>query len=66
MNVPDRINLAELQLEYAGLWVALRGTTVIEARRSPYELVQALRERGLKGSIVRVPDNDELETVGIG
>ena len=66
MNVPAHINIAELQGEYAGLWVALQGTTVIEARRSPYELVQVLRERGLIGSIVRVPDIDELETVGIG
>jgi hypothetical protein len=39
----------------------------VEARRSPYELIQALKERDISDTtIVRVPAADEPEIVGIG
>jgi hypothetical protein len=47
--------------------VALRGTTVIEANSNPYDLVAQLRRRRITDTtILRVPDVDDLETVGIG
>jgi hypothetical protein len=47
--------------------VALAGGEVVDARRNPYELVQALRARGVSGAmIVRVPAVDEPETIGMG
>lgn len=62
-----RFSVAALQKEYAGCWVALRGTTVVEANANPYDLVAQLRRRRIKDTtILRVPDVDELETVGLG
>lgn len=62
-----RFSVATLQKEYAGCWVAVLGTTVIEANTNPYELVAQLRRRQITDTtILRVPDVDELETVGIG
>jgi hypothetical protein len=66
-EAPGRFSLTTLQKEYAGCWVALRGTTVIEANSNPYDLVAQLRRRRITDTtILRVPDVDELETVGIG
>ena len=64
---PSRLDIAALQPEYGGSWVALARGEVVEARHNPYELVQALHERGLSGTmIVRVPAVDEPETIGMG
>lgn len=64
--LPPRLSIAELQAEYPGCWVAIHDGEVVDASSSPYALVTSLRERGRTGTIVRVPDVDELETVGIG
>jgi hypothetical protein len=59
--------LPQVQREYAGSWVAFKGGKVVEARRSPYELVAALHERDIKDTnIVRIPSEDEPELVGLG
>lgn len=63
----NRVDIAALQPEYGGYWVALRDEVVVDARRSPYELVQVLHDRGIKGTmILRVPAVGEPETIGIG
>jgi hypothetical protein len=47
--------------------VAIVDGDVVDANQSPYELVASLQERGIAGStIVRVPTENEPETVGIG
>jgi hypothetical protein len=62
-----RVSTAALQAEFGGCWVALKDGNVVEARRSPYELIQALKERDISDTtIVRVPAADEPEIVGIG
>ncbi|HEX3424739.1 MAG TPA: DUF5678 domain-containing protein [Acidimicrobiales bacterium] len=62
-----RSTIAEAQEQYAGAWVALKGGEVVEARRTPYELVKALHERDIQDTtIVRIPDTDEPELVGMG
>ena len=67
MNNPQRFSVADLQAKYAGCWVALLDNDVVDARPTPYELVLSLRERRIEGTtILRVPADDELETVGIG
>jgi hypothetical protein len=64
---PQVFSVADLQAHYAGCWVALLGDDVVDARQTPYELVLSLRERRIEGTtILRVPAEDELETVGIG
>jgi hypothetical protein len=61
------MNLAMIQREYAGAWVALKGDQVVDARPTPYELVAALHSRGIKNTtIIRVPGLDEAELVGLG
>jgi len=60
-------NIAALQPEYAGCWVAILDGDVVDANRSPYDLVGSLQQKGITGStIVRVPAENEPETVGIG
>lgn len=60
-------SIAALQPEYAGCWVAIVDGDVVDANQSPYDLVASLQERGITGStIVRVPAENEPETVGIG
>lgn len=69
-NVQPRrttMNLPEIQREYAGSWVALKGGRVVEARPTPYELVAALHSRNVRDTtIVRVPTLEEPELVGLG
>ena len=62
-----RSTIAEAQREYHGAWVALKNSQVVEARRTPYELVQALHERDITDTtIIRIPDFNEPELVGLG
>ena len=57
----------EMQRQYAGLWVAVRGDTVVEAWDNPHGLVQRLHERQITGAtIVRCPPADEPQLVGLG
>jgi hypothetical protein len=62
-----RSTIADAQLEFAGLWVALKDGKVVEARPTPYELTMALHERDITDTtIVRMPGTDEPELVGLG
>jgi hypothetical protein len=62
-----RPSIPEIQREYAGSWVALKDGVVVDARPTPYELVSALHERGITDTtIIRAPDHDEPELVGLG
>ena len=64
---PQVFSVADLQAQYAGCWVAVLGDDVVDARPTPYELVLSLRDRRIEGTtILRVPAEDDLETVGIG
>lgn len=65
-ELPPRLSIADLQAEYPGCWVAIHDGVVVDASSSPYMLVKSLRERGHTGTIVRVPDVNEPESVGIG
>lgn len=59
--------LARIQREYAGSWVALKNGEVVDARRTPYELVAALHERDITDTtIVRIPGEQEAELIGLG
>jgi|GEM_PF-2233263 len=62
-----RSTIADAQVEYAGLWVALKDGRVVDARPTPYELTMALHERDITDTtIVRMPGTDEPELVGLG
>jgi hypothetical protein len=62
-----RSTIADAQLDFAGLWVALKDGKVVEARPTPYELTMALHERDITDTtIVRMPGTDEPELVGLG
>ncbi len=62
-----RSTIADAQVEFAGLWVALKDGKVVEARQTPYELTMALHERDITDTtIVRMPGSDEPELVGLG
>lgn len=64
---PPGMNLPQIQKEYAGLWVALKGGQVVDARATPYELVQVLHERAIRDTtIIRIPSLSEPELVGLG
>jgi len=66
---PERAqpSVPEMQREYAGSWVAMKDGVVVDARQTPYELVSALHERGIKDTtIIRAPDVNEPELVGLG
>ena len=59
--------MAEVQREYPGLWVALKGDEVVDARKTPYELIMHLNEKGVRGArVFRCPARDEAELVGLG
>jgi len=62
-----RSTIADAQVEYAGLWVALKDGKVVEARPTPHELTMALHDRDITDTtIVRMPGADEPELVGLG
>jgi hypothetical protein len=59
--------MAQIQREYPGLWVAVKGRQVIDARQTPYELIMRLNEKGVRDATVfRCPAADEPELVGLG
>lgn len=60
-------SIAALQGEFAGCWVAILDGEVVDANESPYDLVASLQRRRITNStIVRVPAENDPETVGIG
>ena len=59
--------ISQVQRQHAGSWVALKDGVVVDARRTPYELMTALHERGITDTtVIRAPDLDEPELVGLG
>jgi hypothetical protein len=66
---PERVALASVLAESAGMWVAVDRTTN-EPRAmadSPYKLAAEIRRRGLRNvAVVRAPDPSEPELVGLG
>ncbi len=61
--------LSETLRDFRGSWVAVDRRTgeAVEAADNPYVLVARIRDRGLKNvAIVRSPDEDEPELVGLG
>ena len=66
---PDRIALAAVLAESAGMWVAVDRTTNQPRAMadSPYKLAAEIRQRGLRNvAVVRAPDPSEPELVGLG
>lgn len=68
-STPDRVALASVLAESAGMWVAVDRTTN-EPRAmadSPYKLAAEIRQRDLRNvAVVRAPDPSEPELVGLG
>ena len=61
--------LADTLRQFAGSWVAVDRRTgrPIEAADSPYVLSAKIREKGLTNvAIVRAPDDNDPELVGLG
>jgi len=61
--------LSETLRDFRGSWVAVDRRTgkPVEAADTPYALAAKIRERGLKNvAIVRAPDENEPELVGLG
>jgi hypothetical protein len=59
--------LPEIQDEYVGCWIALKNGQVVDARSTPYELVDSLHDREIRDTtIIRVPSESEAELVGLG
>jgi hypothetical protein len=53
--------------EHAGLWVAIRDGRVVEAHRTPDELVAALHRRDITdATVMRLPGEYDKELVGLG
>ena len=53
--------------EYAGLWVAIKNGRVVEAHRTPDELVAALHRRDITdATVIRLPGEHDKELVGLG
>ena len=60
-------SIAEIQREYAGLWVAVKAGRVVDVRQTPHALVLALNERHITGATVfRCPGSEEPQLVGMG
>lgn len=63
----EPVRLAERLREYPGLWVAIVGNQIVDARETPDRLVQALSERDISNAtIIRAPQLNEPELVGLG
>jgi hypothetical protein len=61
------LNLAAVLRGFEGKWVAVKDGKVVEARESPYVLIQMLREKHLEdASVIRAPAEGEPEMVGFG
>jgi hypothetical protein len=61
------MRVVDIQLEYPGLWVAVKNGKVVDARENPYRLVMSLRERHIDDAMIfRCPATHEPELVGLG
>lgn len=66
---PDQRSLSSVIREVPGCWVAIDRKTgePVASADSPYELARVLRSRQITGvAVVRAPDADEPELVGLG
>jgi hypothetical protein len=64
---PESVDLSEALRSCPGKWVAVRQGQMVDVADSPYALVQALHEREITdATIIRAPDVDEPELVGLG
>jgi PII-like signaling protein len=62
-----QIKLADIQREWAGLWVAVKDGKVVDARESAHALVLSLKSRDIEGAtVLRCPSEGERELVGLG
>lgn len=62
-----RVRVVDIQRQYPGLWVAVKGGEVVAAEETPYMLVMRLHEKGIEdASIFRCPAEHEPELVGLG
>lgn len=61
------VPLGELLGGFGGKWVAIKNRHVVAAAETPYALLGALREKGLKdAAVIRAPAAEEPEMVGFG
>lgn len=68
-SAPPARSLASVLSELPGRWVAVDRVTgePVDAADSPYELARRLRSRRIRNvAVVRAPDPDEPELVGLG
>ena len=68
-DTDEHLKLEQAFTECSGQWVAVNRRTgeVVAARPSPYELSAHLKSNRIQGvDIVRAPDQNEPEVVGIG
>ncbi|MGH8910417.1 MAG: DUF5678 domain-containing protein [Egibacteraceae bacterium] len=61
------VTFDEAVRNFPGMWVAIKDGKVIEARRTPDEVVLALHERDIQDAYVtRIPGEHDKELVGLG
>ena len=64
---PVKLSMIQIRHQFAGSWVALKDGGVVEASRTPYELIAALNARNIVDTtIIRIPSESEPELVGLG
>lgn len=62
-----RLSIPEIQGQHAGSWLALKDGVVVDAQPELDDLLSVLREHGIKDTtIIRAPDPNEPEPVGLG
>ena len=67
MRQAEPVPIARILRETPGKWVAVKNGEAVDVRDTPYELVMALRERGIAdATIIRSPGEHEAELVGLG
>lgn len=63
----DPHEMAEIQRDNPGLWVAVKNGEVVAAWEHPYGLYMKLEEQGIvDATVFRCPRHDEPELVGLG
>lgn len=61
------ISLEQALRDFPGMWVAIKDGQIVEARRTPDEVVLALHEREIRDAYVtRIPGEHDKELVGLG
>ena len=63
----EPVRLTALVRGFEGNWVALKDREVVAAAKTPDQVVEMLRSKGIDGAtILRVPGENEPELVGLG